>query len=219
MDSMIIDMERWERREIFETFSKISFPFYVVSFNVDIQNLYAFCKQSGAGVYHTMVWCVSRAVNSVAAFRRRIIDGQVVEFSETYPSFTFLKSGEEAFKVCTIRLSDSIIEFDRAAKEAQAAQTTMFGHPQLPPERLIYLSCLPWIETTCISSERHIDPDDCIPRISWGKFRRNPDGTITQNITVDANHRLIDGYHIGLFGKALQDIINTLNPQAANQCR
>ena len=29
----------------------------------------------------------------------------------------------------------------------------------------------------------------------------------------------MDGCHIGRFGKALQDIINTLNPHAANQCR
>lgn len=210
MSSAVVDTETWSRREIFEAFSKCSYPFYVVSFNVEIQNLYDFCKRRQIGVYHAMIWCITKAVNAIPAFRQRIIKDEVVEFDETYPSYTFLKRGEDAFKVCTMKAGDDIVEFDGKAKLAEVCQTTMYGNYGFPAEQLIYLSCLPWIETTCISSERNIDRDDCITRISWGKYRKNADGSIVQNITVDTNHRLVDGYHVGLFGQKLQEIISAL---------
>ncbi|MGM9763783.1 MAG: CatA-like O-acetyltransferase [Candidatus Cryptobacteroides sp.] len=204
------DIENWSRREIYELFSPYSNPFYVVSFNVEIHNLYNFCKKNGIGVYHAMIWCITRAINSVPAFRQRIVKGEIVEYDRTFPSYTFLKAGEDAFKICTLSADEDIIGFDRKAKLAEASQTTLLGDYDLPPEPLIYLSCLPWIETTCITSERNLDRDDCIPRISWGKFRKNPDGSIMQNITVDTNHRLVDGYHIGLFGQSLQAAIDSM---------
>ena len=205
-----IDIATWSRREIYEAFSPYSNPFYAVAFNIEIQNLYRFCKENGVGVYHAMIWCVTRAVNSVPAFRQRIVEGRIVEYDRTFPSYTFLKKGEDAFKICTLSAEEDIIGFDRRARLAEASQTTMFGDYDLPSEPLIYLSCLPWIETTGITSERDMNIDDCIPRISWGKFRRNPDGTITQNIAVDTNHRLVDGYHIGMMGQTLQSIIDSL---------
>lgn len=205
-----IDMATWSRREIFEAFSPYSNPFYVVSFNVDIRNLYDFCKRNGIGVYHAMIWCVTRAVNSVPAFRQRIVNGTVVEYDTTFPSYTFMKKGEDAFKICTISAEDDLMTFDRKARLAEESQTSLFGSYDLPLEPLIYLSCLPWIETTCITNERNIDKDDCIPRISWGKFRKCPDGSIVQNISVDTNHRLVDGLHIGQMGQALQSIIDSL---------
>ena len=213
MGSSVVEFENWQRREIFEQFSKISSPFYVVSFNIEIQNLYRYCKKNHIGLYHAMVWCITKAINSVSAFRQRIIDGKVIEFEETYPSFTFLKRGEEAFKVCTLRARDSMADFDAEAKRMEEAQTTMFGNSDLPGSQLFYLSCLPWIETTCVSSERDLDVDDCIPRISWGKYKVLPGGEIIQNITADVNHRLVDGYHIGVFGQNLQSIINSFNGQ------
>lgn len=177
---------------------------------MNIEHLYKHCKQNGIGVYHTMIWCIAKAVNSVPAFRQRIVNGEVIEYDKTFPSYTFLKKGEDAFKICTISAEDTLEEFDLKAKLSEASQETMFGFYDVPMEPLIYLSCLPWIETTCISSERDMNPDDCIPRISWGKFHRNADGTIIQNITVDTNHRLVDGYHIGQMGQALQSIIDSL---------
>lgn len=205
-----IDIQNWERREIYDNFSKISFPFYVVSFNVEIHNLYNFSKSNHIGIYHAMIWCITKAINSIPAFRQRIINNEIIQYSETYPSYTFLKENDTAFKVCTLKCNDNILEFDREAKIAEANQTSMYGDYNLPNEALFYLTCLPWIETSGISSERDINKDDCISRISWGKFHKNSDGTITQNISVDTNHRLIDGYHIGLFGQKLQEIINNL---------
>ena len=207
----VIDTSAWSRREIYNHFSdNRNFPFYCVSFNVEIQNLYEFCKRTGTGVYHTMIWCGSRACNAVGAFRQRIVDGKVVEYDRVFPSYTFLPAGEDAFRICTLDAGMDSGRFDRIAREAERKQVSLFPETDIPPEPLVFISCLPWIETTCITNERNIDRNESHPAIAWGKFRKNADGTIVQNISVDVNHRLVDGYHIGLFGKHLQEIINEL---------
>ena len=53
------------------------------------------------------------------------------------------------------------------------------------------------------------NPDDAIPRINWGKYVEC-DGRWKLNISFTANHRFIDGYHIGLFFKRLQLLIDDL---------
>lgn len=53
------------------------------------------------------------------------------------------------------------------------------------------------MEITSLSSERIIDADDAIPRIAWGKYVER-DGKLQLCVSVDVNHRLIDGYYIGL---------------------
>ena len=53
------------------------------------------------------------------------------------------------------------------------------------------------------------DPDDAIPRINWGKYVLR-DGRWMLNVTLTANHRFIDGYHVGLFFEQLQQEIDRL---------
>lgn len=83
---------------------------------------------------------------------------------------------------------------------------TFKGGEKVPEKEQIYFSCLPWMEITSLSSERVIDADDAVPRIAWGKYVRR-DGRLQLCVSVDVNHRLIDGYYIAppvaaeIFGK------------------
>ena len=65
------------------------------------------------------------------------------------------------------------------------------------------------MEITSLSSERVIDADDAVPRIAWGKYVER-DGKLQLCVSVDVNHRLIDGYYIGRFYQELQNRINSL---------
>ena len=70
-----IDPNTWPRRDIFDFFSKISNPFYSVTFNVDVTEAYAYAKRSGLSFYYALVYLVTRAINSVEAFRYALVDG------------------------------------------------------------------------------------------------------------------------------------------------
>lgn len=203
-----IDPNTWSRREIFDFFSKISNPFYSVTFNVDVTEAYAYAKRSGVSFYYALVYLVTRAVNSVEAFRCGIVDGELVLFDERSPSFTDLKKGSESFHIVTMPCAGDVEVFCREAKRRSDEQTTFLSTDKESAD-LIYFSCLPWIELTALTNERDFDPDDAIPRISWGKYHER-DGRKILGMSLELNHRFTDGVHIGKFADALQKLIKQL---------
>ena len=42
----------------------------------------------------------------------------------------------------------------------------------------------------------------------WGKYRREADGRLTLPYSIDANHRLMDGVHLGKFAENLQRLLD-----------
>ena len=203
-----IDPNTWPRRDIFDFFSKISNPFYSVTFNVDVTEAYAYAKRSGLSFYYALVYLVTRAINSVEAFRYALVDGELVLLDERSPSFTDLKKGSESFHIVTMPCKGDIAEFCFDAKRRSAGQTTFLSTDKEGVD-LIYFSCLPWVELTALTNERDFDPDDAIPRVSWGKFHER-DGRKILGMSLELNHRFTDGVHIGKFAEALEKLISEL---------
>ena len=179
-----------------------------MTFNVDVTEVYAYAKRSGLSFYYALVYLVTKAVNSVEAFRYGIVDGELVLFDERSPSFTDLKKGSESFHIVTMPCEGNIAEFCQDAKRRSAEQTTFLSADKESAD-LIYFSCLPWVELTALTNERDFDPDDAIPRISWGKYHER-DGRKILGMSLELNHRVTDGVHIGKFADALQNLIKQL---------
>ena len=51
--------------------------------------------------------------------------------------------------------------------------------------------------------------DDSVPHIAWGKYTEKG-GRLTLGISIEVNHRLIDGLHIGRFAEELTRLIDEL---------
>lgn len=64
-------------------------------------------------------------------------------------------------------------------------------------------------EGTGISAGRTDTRDDSIPRLAWGKYRKTGE-QVELGLSIDVNHRLIDGLHIGQFAQALTAQIDCL---------
>ena len=116
------DKDTWERKEIFEFFSGLSDPFYMVSFRLDVTDLYDCTKEKGLSFYMGMIWACDEAINDLQAFRLYIKDGEIFEYERRDPSFTYLKEGREAFQIVTIKHIDDIDEFCKKALEKAEAQ-------------------------------------------------------------------------------------------------
>ena len=202
-----IDRENWPRREIFDFMSGIQDPFYAVTFTQDVTKLYGYTKAHGLSFYHALTYLVSKAVNSVENFRYDVDGDKVVLLDERVPSFTELRRETELFCFVNVRASGTMEEFCAEAAEKTAAQTTLFGEEDT--RDLLFISCLPWVELTSLTNEGMTDPDDCIPRISWGKWH-DEGGRKTLGICLEVNHRFIDGVHIGKFAQELTRLIEEL---------
>lgn len=195
-----IQLETWPRRELYEFFSGMSNPFYSVTFRQDVTALYEYTKREGISFYYALIYLCTRAANEVEAFRCAVKQGQPVLLSARHPSFTDLHPGAEAFHIVTMPCEGSLPDFCRAARAKSRAQTTLLD--QADTDGLIYFSCLPWVELTALTNERDFDPDDSVARISWGKYACEGPRRLL-HISVEANHRFVDGLHIGRFHQAL----------------
>ncbi len=95
-----------------------------------------------------------------------------------------------------------------------AAQKS-FIDASLETDALIYITCLPGL---CVSAQTHPhnfsdlhELENNIPRISWGKYMESG-GKLTLNISLEVNHRFVDGIHISQFASELQRQIDALEP-------
>lgn len=195
-----ITLASWPRREQFEFFSRVSNPFYSVTFKLDVTRLYSFVKEHGLSFYYSLIYLSTHAVNSVEAFRCAFDGGEPVLLDRRSPSFTDLHPGSENFHIVTMPCEGSIHDFCKLARERSLTQTTFLS--QQDTDDLIYFSCLPWVELTALTNERDFDHDDSIPRICWGKYA-SENGKKILHMSLELNHRFVDGLHIGRFNEAL----------------
>lgn len=209
-----IDLKTWERREIYEFFLPLSHPFYVTSFPLDVTNLYAYKKAHGISFYYALCFLCAKAVNGIENFRYTSRDGEVLLHDERIPSFTDMRPGSDCFYYVTPPFCDDLDAYSMSAKACSAAQK-VFIDTSLETDALIYLSCLPELNMTCQTFVHNTsDPGELennIPRISWGKYVESG-GRLTLNVSIEVNHRFVDGVHVTRFAADLQRQIDELKP-------
>lgn len=205
---MSFNIENWERREIYNFFSSVDQPFYCITFRLDVTKLRRYTRAHGLSFYLSLTYLVTKAINSVPEFMLTIRDGRLEQLPRREPSFTDLAPGSECFKIVTYPADGSMEDFCREARRAADAQKR-FLVTESESDALIFISCVPWADITSVTNERLFDFDDCVPRVTWGKFVER-DGRIELGMSLDVSHRVIDGVHIGQFVRALEELIDAL---------
>ena len=193
--------EDWPRYEIYRFFRPMANPVFGVTFPVDVTRLYDYTKAKGLSFYYALVFLCTEAVNSVEAFHYCERAGGLYRLERRIPSFTDLKPGAEQFHIVTIDPGNDLDAFCRTARR-ESMEQTCFIRPEAESDALIYFSCLPWLPLTHLTNERDEDPADAIPRISWGKFTE-AGARKTLSLSVELNHRYVDGLHLGRFYETL----------------
>ena len=150
---------------------------------------------------------VTKAACSVRNFRYRVKGDKIVLLDGLVPSFTVMLPGEELFRIVNCPMEDELDAFLEKAGQRCREQRSFLSEED--SEDLIFLSCVPWFATTAISNEHDTNPEDYFTRISWGMFVER-EGRKVLNVTVDVNHRVIDGIHIARFRDELVRLIGTL---------
>lgn len=202
MTMELVDRSTWPREEHYRFFAPMSWPFYSLTFPVDVTALRAYTKARGLPFYTAMVYQVTKAMEEVEEFRLRDRKGTIVRHDSLVPSFTDLGPGSELFHIVTLPMTGDMTEFCARAKETSAAQTEFITAGSWEPDQEVYFTCLPWFPITGLTNERDADPCDTIPRVSWGRWEER-EGRTTLSLSLELNHRLLDGVHVGKLYAAL----------------
>ena len=202
-----LDLNSWNRKEHFLFFKQMEEPFYGITTTVDCTKAYAKAKELGVTFFSYYLHKTLSAVNAIENFRYRIIEDEVYVFDVIDASATIMRE-DTTFGFSYMPYAENPIDFAQIVQnEIERIQTTTGVFTREYPENLIHFSALPWINFSSLSHARSFSWPDSCPKISYGKLL-DENGIKSMPISVHVHHGLVDGYHVGLFLDALQQLMN-----------
>lgn len=205
-----IDLATWERTCHYRLFKNLAHPHYAVTVPIEAGILAESARDLSISMFSCLFYALSTAANQVPAFRMRIRGEKVVEHDAVHPSYAAPLPGasEGVFGYATFEHTESLAEFDRRRKAARVYAPGDPDDANQSRDDLIYCSSLPWLAFTSLT-HAYGDADDAVPRFTLGKFEKRHGG-LEAPLCVQVHHGLVDGYHIGQFVEAVEDICATL---------
>jgi len=191
-----IDLDRWDRKDAYDLFSRGYLPFFAVTTPLDVTELVRRTKAEELSFYRALVYVVVRAMNELEPFRLRIRPEGVAVCKTVSPSYT--TAGENGtFGICNVDFvpGETMADFCRRALEKERQQARAMVVEDDVRDDLIFLSSVPWFVTTSVLQEQPTNPDDSFPRVLWDRIREE-NGRLWVNFTAQLNHRLLDGGHL-----------------------
>lgn len=204
------DIANWNRKSQFEFFKSYEDPFFNVTANLKVTNLYNFCKKHNLSFSLACIFVALKSINEIDEFKLRIQNNKVYNFEKVDIGSTILND-DNTFSFCYYNYSSSIFEFDKAGKQViENHKKGIVFEPKEEILNLVHCSTLPWISFTGFKHARKGDEaEKGIPKIIFGKlFEENKIKKIP--FSVEVSHALMDGYHVALLFNKMQQFMNKL---------
>ena len=197
-----LNMENYKRKNHFEYFNSLAYPYVGLTANVDITALWEKVRVEKLPFFLTVCYFVSKAANGVPELRQRIAEGKIIEYDNCRTSHTVaLEDGTYCY--CNLDGNKPFEEFIPYAigDQEEAKQRKSIEEEKDETCDMLFISTLPWISYTSLVQPVPM-PADSNPRITWGKcFEQG--GRMLLPVSLLANHALVDGKHIADFYRLL----------------
>lgn len=205
-----IDIEHWERKEVFTFFQDFADSSVSVTTEVECGPTFTLCKEKSSSFSLYCMYAVLKAANEIPEMRTRIEEGgrQVCQydrigvvtpikvnekgkFVEAYIDYeedfsTFYKRGYE--KIHSLDENSDPYEFVKS-------------HPSY--YGVMNISITPDLYFTAVRHTQHYAYGDIFPLLNIGKAVQR-EGRWVIPIAITVNHALTDGHHLALFFKKIE---------------
>lgn len=205
----VLDMNTYKRKDHFEYFRSLAYPYVGVTVDVDITSFFKTIKEKKYPFFLSFLWCVNQACNEIPQFRQRIVNDSIVEYEYCHTSHTVSKE-DETYAYCTLDARMSLDEFIQRSLPIhnQAKEEGNIEESAEEAQSLIFISTLPWISYSSLIQPVPI-PADSNPRVTWGKYKEEKD-KILMPVSTLCHHALVDGKHLADFYQALENKLNEI---------
>ncbi|MBO2517468.1 MAG: hypothetical protein CW338_09420 [Clostridiales bacterium] len=212
----VIDLDHYPRRAHLDYFMGMEHPQFNITAEVDITELYRFCKKEKCSFFLSFLHIAALSADSIPQLRQRIHrfspeelklrergggprrEFEIREYAQCPTSHTEA-AGNELYCYCALYHHMPWEEYIRTAAEQQKlARERGSLEEDKEIEAFYFPTCLPWIHYTEVAHPM-TDRFDSNPRFSWGKFAEDFRGRMMMPLTVAAHHGLVDGIHVGKF--------------------
>ena len=204
-----LNINTWNRKEHFNHFNGFTDPYFDVIIPFDVTKAYQFSKENGISFFSKYLHDCMKAINSIENFKYRIENDEVVVYDVIHASATIMRS-DKSFGFSFIHYNDNLnIFIENVNKEKERIEKTTDLFPPQNTIDCIYCSAMPWLNFS-----GHKEPVSgnkvSVPMLAYSKVEEQ-NGKLMMNVSISANHALVDGYHVGLFSEAFQNNLNSIN--------
>lgn len=181
---------------------------YSMSARVNAEKLWKYCKENDKSFFIMSLGCLMNAVNSVSQFKRRIIDGKVIEFDYLEGTTPIMDEGNEIYREMRVETPQNFENIDEWYKYVKCLSKDILSGKKegfnlemekRDCENIANFSCIPWVDfdtlTTCIVESNQIQP-----LITWGKVNKDYE----MSVAITVNHIFVNGRELAIFYENLQ---------------
>lgn len=204
-----IDIEKWNRKEHYEFFSKMASPYFGFTTEVDCTKAYEKAKELNISFFVYYLHCSMQAIHMVDELRMRIKDGKVVIYDTIHVGATIARENHTFGFGCLDYNPDLMVFYESWKKEVERIQNSsglcLNGEDKWLD--LIRHTTLPWLSFSEVLHPTNHNNEDSVPRITFGKYSIK-DGKKMMPLSIEAHHGLADGYHLAKYVSEFQRILN-----------
>jgi chloramphenicol O-acetyltransferase type A len=204
-----IDLASWPSADQFRFFRTYGRPHYAITSRVDVTGLLTRGKARGLSTYRAAIHAIGAGIHAVPELCMRFRGDLVVRHDRVALSMT-VPTDDGSFRYAYVPWQADFGAFDPVcAGLIQAAKDGDLNANTGQRDDVAYLSCLPWMDYTALDNALP-GPDDCIPRVSWGRWTEGAPGRWQVAMTLQVHHALVDGAQVGAWFAAVQQAFDAL---------
>ena len=211
MEYKIINLDTWERGKLFRFFIDNLRNVMSMTVDIDVTPLKEFIKAQGLKFYPTMMWVISKIINSHNEFKYGWDnDGNLICWENVSPYYAdFHKEDESCVKLVT-EFSDDLEEFHShyLADKERYQNLRAFDLKDIP-KNTFDVSCLPWVKYKCFDIHVYDSGTYLAPVVTWGKYETE-NNRLIMPLSMNLHHAVADGFHLCRFFNEVQELINTI---------
>ncbi len=204
------DIENWNRNAQYQFFKTYEDPFFNITANLEVTNLYKYCKQHHLSFSLACMYVALKCANEITEFKLRFKNDKVYLFDQVNIGSTVLND-DKTFSFCDFKYCTTLSAFNANGKLVLENHKKGIGfNTQEDQLGIIHCSTIPWVSFTGFKHARNGNEGlRGIPKVVFGKiFKENEIQKIP--FSVEVHHALMDGYHVGLLYEKMQKFINEL---------
>ena len=176
---------------------------YSMSARINVEKLWNFCKENEKSFFFFFFFCLMNAVNSVPQLKRRIIDGNAVEYEHLDGVCPIMEEENDIYREMRVKIPqefDDIFEWHDYVRKLTndilngKNEGFICEMENRDLTNIANFSCIPWVDfdmiTNCIVDGKAIQP-----LITWGKVNDNYE----MSVSITVSHIFVNGRELGYF--------------------
>ena len=173
---------------------------YNMSARINVKNLWKYAKENDYSFFILSLGCLINGVNSVPNLKKRILDGEAVEYDYLDGVTPIMDEESEIYKEMRVRPPKDILKWHDHVQELKSDILTNkkegfnLEMTQRDFTNIANFSCIPWVDFDTITS-CEVDGREIQPLITWGKVNKNYE----MSVAITVSHIFVHGRDLAYF--------------------